>query len=174
MHDPERHARRWQTGVLWLLLPLALATPPTRAVDGFFDTTFGFGGRHTVAVAGLGDDQAYRLDIARDGRLLLAGMCLLPQVKARAFCTTRLRADGTGYDPTFGPGGLGYLTLHGLRGFPDGYFSDMALFPDGRIVMTGLSEANDVLVAVVRSISGSRGCCSISSSRMGSTEREAC
>jgi len=107
------------------------------AFDGAYDPTFAYGGRNDVAVTSGGKDRAKAIHVLSDGKILLAGTCTLSQ--SDTICATRLNADGKGYDPSFGPGGVGYLNLRQFPGFPviTTELGGMVVLDDGRIVLAG-------------------------------------
>src|SRR5262245_57672973 len=106
---------------------------------GALDASFGSGGMVTIDVppGTTTMDIAWAVALQPDGKLVLAGQSgasALPLAPLIA----RLNDDGT-LDGSFGLGGLVLLP-------PGGYFYDVALQPDGRIVAAGL-QGEDFAVA---------------------------
>jgi len=79
--------------------------------DGSLDPTFGTGGKVTTAVGSTYDDQALRLAIQRDGKLIVAGNS--HKDDQYEFALVRYNADGS-LDQTFG--GTGVAMAIGHRG----------------------------------------------------------
>lgn len=127
----------FRTVHLGIFLVVSALAHDAAAQDGAYDPTFAFGGRRLVNVASYGIDIASRLRVLPDGRLLVGGLCYSDQFTFN-ICLTRLRANGSGYDAGFGPGGVGYVNFGQFAGFPvNAGLSDMALLPDGRIAVLG-------------------------------------
>jgi uncharacterized delta-60 repeat protein len=105
---------------------------------GNFDPTFGEGGRLTVAASGYPGGGA-RLTVLRDGSVLALG----PGV-----AVFRLHPDGT-LDRSFGGGGKATFERWMLE-----RADDLAVQPDGRILVAGMSHDGDQNFAVVRLLPG--------------------
>jgi uncharacterized delta-60 repeat protein len=107
--------------------------------DGILDASFGSGGIVTVDVppGTTTMDIAWAVAGQPDGKLVLAGQSGASALPL-APLIVRLNEDGT-LDGSFGLGGLVLLP-------PGGYFYDVALQPDGRIVAAG-SQGEDFLIA---------------------------
>ncbi|HET6632915.1 MAG TPA: hypothetical protein VFG73_09450 [Rhodanobacteraceae bacterium] len=173
-----RHFRAhmpWPPAAICALLLLGAAVcAPALAQDGSFDPGFAQGGRKLFDVSNGLDDTGTEMHLLPDGKILMAGTCDKMAVDAvdkdgnpvsdrlPFFCVARLLPDGT-FDPSFGPGGVGYLSFHPFGGpDPDDATSpfaasliDMALLPDERIVLVGSSPfgfhaSHSVAVAVLR------------------------
>ncbi|GBF03829.1 hypothetical protein DAERI_010001 [Deinococcus aerius] len=71
--------------------------------DGSPDSTFGAGGRVTVAV-GAAEDRAYALALQPDGKIVVGGTSQSGAATGLDFALARLNANGT-LDPSFGSGG---------------------------------------------------------------------
>lgn len=104
--------------------------------DGSLDTTFGGGTGKVITDFGPNFDPGNSVAVQADGRIVVAGST------GDDFALARYNTDGS-LDPTFG-GGTGTVTTN-LGGTDHG--CDMALQPDGKIVVSGGAD-NDF--AVVR------------------------
>lgn len=98
--------------------------------NGKLDATFGTGGKASVDFGG--DDFGLAMTRQADGRILIAG-----RSSAAGAVVARLRANGT-LDADFG--GDGRVTLPG-----GGSASAVLVQPDGRIVVAGNSNGNEVM-----------------------------
>jgi uncharacterized delta-60 repeat protein len=128
-------------------LCLTFAPAPAWATDGFYDPSFGSGGRHSFAMSA-GPDQGQRLRILADGTLLIGGTCTVSS--AFVACLAWYRGDGTDFNHNYGPGGSGKAFPNSFSGFvPNMFFSDMAVLPDGRVVLMGRYN-DDCVLAIVR------------------------
>ena len=97
------------------------------------------------------------MKVLADGRILMMGDCIVTvtnnlgqMTTAPQFCATRLQPDGT-YDPTFGPGGVGYVRFDHFPGWPaSSSLRDMILLHDGRVALVGKSvDGTAMLIAVM-------------------------
>jgi len=131
---------------LWSLLGAlcgVLVTSPALAIDGYYDPSFGSGGRHSFALTS--NDQSEHLRILADGTLLIGGTCTVDA--ASVACLAWYRGDGTDFNHNFGPGGSGKAFPNSFSGFvPSMRLIDMAVLPDGRIALLG----SDCYLAIVR------------------------
>jgi len=101
--------------------------------DGFPDASFGQAGRVSTDVSGAGSlDRGNALALQEDGRILLAG------TSNNDFALVRYNPDGS-LDTGFGSGGKKVIDVTGMGSADTG--SDVAVQPDGRIVMVGYSFA---------------------------------
>ncbi len=100
--------------------------------DGSLDTTFGSGGKVTTAI-GSGYDAAAGVALTPDGKIVLAGRS--HNGTNLDFALARYNANGT-LDTTFGSGGKVVTAI----GTSDDIAYDIALAPDGRMVVTGMSD----------------------------------
>jgi uncharacterized delta-60 repeat protein len=126
--------RRWAGLLVPLLAMLTLAVPPASAAPGTIDVSFGVDGALRTNFGGT-YDWAYATAIQPDGRILAAGVS-----NARGtydFAVARYTTTHT-LDPTFGDGGV-VLTDFG-RSYDWAYA--LALQPDGRIVVAGVSDVS--------------------------------
>ncbi len=115
----------------------------TLLTAGALDPTFGTGGLVTTAIPGPTSSQSFAAAREPGGRFVLVGGA------ERQFAVARYDPTGT-LDPTFGTGGQ---VLTALRPGPSASAEAraVAIQPDGRIVVAGLStEANQKAMAVVR------------------------
>ena len=97
--------------------------------DGTPDRSFGRRGRTTIDAGG--SEEAAALALRPDGRIVVAGSTSV----GRDMLVARLRRDGS-LDPGFGRRGLRRVGFGG-----DDFAFDMALRPDGRIVVAGRGGA---------------------------------
>ena len=107
--------------------------------DGSLDTTFGNGGLVTTNV-GPDDDQAYRLALQSDGKIVAAGrkgIFFYPADQRKGnVALARYNPDGS-LDATFGNGGV--VTSDFGQGL-ESYALALIIQPDGRIVIAGESS----------------------------------
>ncbi|MFN3564715.1 MAG: WD40 repeat domain-containing protein [Burkholderiaceae bacterium] len=101
--------------------------------NGSLDATFGSGGKVTTAI-GSGDDRAYALALAPDGKIVVAGYSDAGSTD-RDFALARYNANGS-LDASFGSGGK--VTTAFGSGTDEAYA--LALAPDGKIVAAGRSH----------------------------------
>ena len=99
--------------------------------DGSLDSTFGNGGKLTTGI-GASHDEAHALALAPDGKIVAAGTSY--NGTNTDFALVRYNADGS-LDSTFGSGGKVVTPI----GAGDDYANDLALAPDGKIVVAGRS-----------------------------------
>lgn len=129
----------------WPVAIASMLASTARAVDGEFDPAWGNGGRLQVDVSP-GSDEGQTLLIQRDGKLLLSGTCAGAALSS-TFCAARLLPNG-GYDATFGPTHLGYMTFLEFPGFPSGtLLRGAAPLPGGGNVFAGYTVEGYGLVA---------------------------
>lgn len=128
-------------------LCLSFASVPAWATDGYYDPSFGSGGRHSFALS-FPSDSAQRLRILANGTLLIGGTCTVSS--ASVACLAWYSGDGTDFNHNYGPGGSGKAFPNSFSGFvPNMVFSDMAVLPDGRVVLMGRYN-DDCILAIVR------------------------
>ncbi|MXN91620.1 T9SS type A sorting domain-containing protein [Flavobacterium sp. Sd200] len=121
-------------------------------VDGGIDTSFGTNGLTTITFIEPGpqtaDTYVYDIAIQSDGKILVGGYCN-NNVNQTDFALVRLNTDGS-LDTTFNNTGI---LLFGFGSQEDrGY--DIALQPDGKILMTGDSftgSTRDIALARINS-----------------------
>jgi uncharacterized delta-60 repeat protein len=120
-------------GAVLLGLVMVLGVPtPSRAESGQLDVAFGVGGQRTTDLGGT-YDWGYATAVQPDGRILAAGV-----TNSRGtydFVVTRYLAGGA-LDPSFGDGGAAITDFGGSK---DWAYA-LALQPDGRIVVAGVSD----------------------------------
>jgi uncharacterized delta-60 repeat protein len=122
------------------------ADPPTAAAavarldrDGTVDTSFG-GGDGFVTLQVLETSIAFGVTVQRDGRIIVVGQAVEPPAEGgTALFIARYMPDGT-LDPSFGTG-TGYRTLQ-VGSQAAGF--DVEVLHDGKIVVSGTGNANDV------------------------------
>ncbi len=111
------------------VLVLGSCIPVSIAASGQLDDTFGTNGR--VIFAPMSDyNTIRRLKILPDGKIVSFGGHSLPQQRGISF-VFRNNSDGT-FDTTFGTNGL--VTTPDSQGM---YFYDMAIVPNGNIILAG-------------------------------------
>jgi uncharacterized delta-60 repeat protein len=114
------------------LCPTAVAQ--TMPVPGSFDTAFGTAGKVTGVGVG-NDDAVWKLAIQPDGKIVVAGDCLVATRKE--FCLARLNENGS-LDTSFtGPLGTAAGKFSYAHGSGDSYGFGLALQADGKIVVAG-------------------------------------
>lgn len=106
--------------------------------NGSLDATFGNGGE---VVTNVPKDpfQPERMALQADGKILVATMTFAPRTSAIEFVLARYNGDG-GIDASFGVGGQ-IVTIFDQYSF---FQTDMALQPDGKIVVAGYSLSGPV------------------------------
>ena len=102
-----------------------------QATIGDLDPTFGAGGKVTTFVGNSNSD-ANAAAVQADGKIVVAGIPLL----------VRYNNDGS-LDTTFGTNGI--VNVSGIK-----YGVDVAIQPDGKILVTGQTNRNSVTFAVAR------------------------
>lgn len=103
--------------------------------DGRLDTEFGNGGGLISPVRDSGDDDAYRVHVARDGKILVSGVA----IGSNGFdFALRSYLPGGEIDPGFGSGGT---TITPIGTGSDESFA-MAIQRDGKIVSGGYTRDN--------------------------------
>lgn len=112
--------------------------------EGAPDSAFGNNGR-VITQVGSGDDVAYALAIQGDGKIVVAGPCLVGGVFQ--FGVVRYNSNGS-LDPSFGTGGKVTTPV----GTGTDYASAVAIQADGKIVVAGTASngANGFDFAAVR------------------------
>ena len=110
--------------------------------DGTLDPTFGTGGMVTTALS-VANDFARAVAVLPDGKLLVAGNAVVGGSIQLALA--RYLADGTP-DISFGTGGFRTYDL----GSGDDVCEDMAIAPDGKIVLAGANAGATDDFAVLR------------------------
>jgi uncharacterized delta-60 repeat protein len=119
--------------------------------DGTFDATFGGGdGVVTTAVApGASRDEALRVTVQSDGKIVVAGFAqntsTFPPPPSNFFAEmalVRYNADGS-LDTTFG-GGDGIVTTDLVAGQPADVAQAVLVQPDGRIVVAGFTNLTPI------------------------------
>lgn len=128
--------------------------------DGQLDPSFSFDGRTTIDFdAGAGSDQANGLALQADGRIIVVGSTASSPAfdsQTTDFAIARLLADGS-LDTSFGSGTGKKTVAFNLdtdTGLGDDIAIDVAIQPNGRIVVAGTAQRNMALgnydFAVVR------------------------
>ncbi|MEU9994740.1 calcium-binding protein [Streptomyces sp. NPDC050848] len=99
--------------------------------DGSPDSTFGDGGRVSTDIGGF-TDAAEAVAVQDDGKIIVVGSSATGFEECCTFTVARYTAAG-GLDPTFGDGGIAFLTAFGQPAAA----LDVAVRSDGRIVAAG-------------------------------------
>jgi uncharacterized delta-60 repeat protein len=119
------------------------------AVDGTLDSTFSDDGKLRVDF-GYGDDYAFTVAIAPDGKILVAGEGTRNLYKSGGdFALVRLNPDGS-FDSTFGRNGWRTVSFGGDR---YDRIEGLAIQPDGKILAAGQSATvfgEDQTIALAR------------------------
>ncbi|MBC7461965.1 MAG: hypothetical protein H7287_11435 [Thermoleophilia bacterium] len=111
---------------------------PNGTLDTTFDGPSGVAnGMFTFAQGTQGSDWLHRVTVQPDGKILLLGECLSGSAPSIHYmCVARLNADGS-FDTAFdGPSGTGNGRI-GINGPNDMWSYDLALQPDGKILLAG-------------------------------------
>ena len=110
--------------------------------DGSLDTSFDVDGSVVTSFTSLGysEAEAYSLAVQSDGKLILAGRANLVRM-----AVARYNTDGS-LDTTFDGDGLAAVATS----TSEGYATTVALAPDGRIVLGGLSSIGSPRVQLIR------------------------
>ena len=138
--------------------------------DGSFDSSFdgpgvngigtGSGDGRFVIDLFPGGDELSAMTIQSDGKIVLAGSCVVPGQSEKGFCAARLNSDGS-FDASFdGPGANGVgvgtgdgrlaFTLVGGTNVPRGAtLTAIAQQPDGKLVMVGYCLDGSVIDACI-------------------------
>ena len=106
--------------------------------DGSLDTTFDVDGRVRTDFGVL--DFGNAIALQPDGKILVAGTILNPNLNTSDFALARYNSDGS-LDSTFDSDGK--VTTDFASG--EDYGNEVALQPDGKIVLAGISEFNFAL-----------------------------
>ena len=139
-------------GRLLCTFMLLLGTVPASATDGYYDTTFGFGGKHLFLPSPTDSlANAHRLRILSDGTLLVGGTCYTNAGGTPHFsmCLAWVQPGGSDLNHIYGPAGSGNFATS-LGDIQPG-MGDMALLPDGRIALLGIDVSVGCVVVMVRS-----------------------
>jgi uncharacterized delta-60 repeat protein len=102
--------------------------------NGTLDTSFGSGGKTTVDF-NLRDDVATGVAIQRDGKIVVAGVTVLPSGTSTDFGVIRLNRNGN-LDLNWGVSGKVRIDFYGMVN--EGHA--VALQPNGKVVVVGLSQ----------------------------------
>lgn len=103
------------------------------AANGQIDTSFGTGG-YVIATKTSFAETGLRMDVAADGRVVVAGYADPTEIGGIDFIITRFMPDGQ-TDASFGAGGKVSINFASLN--DRGY--DVKVMPDGRIVAAGMA-----------------------------------
>jgi uncharacterized delta-60 repeat protein len=103
--------------------------------DGSLDPAFGSGGKLTTDFGGF--DSAVAVAVQPDGKIVAAGLRRPFVGGAADVAIARYAPDGS-LDATFGSGGK---VTTALPGGSDGLAADIAVQPDGKLVVVGMAQA---------------------------------
>jgi uncharacterized delta-60 repeat protein len=114
--------------------------------NGQLDASFGSGGRVTAGMIGYHNAlYGHGLAIQGDGRIAVSGYVETVDFTYADFAVARFNSQGT-LDTTFGPDGTG-IVLTDLYGGKDYAWGGLALQADGRIVVVGEANSNQIGLA---------------------------
>ncbi len=109
--------------------------------DGSLDTTFAGVGYTTADLRGTGD-RAHSVQIQTDGKIVVGGTSLRPpNNNLEDFALARFNADGS-LDTTFDGDGKVFTEI--IAQNQNGYFADMVIQPDGKILAVGSRDGSVV------------------------------
>ena len=133
---PPRSRLSWaRAGLLACALVLALAAP-AQAAPGDFDGSFANGGKLRVSFGVDPDGRAHAVALQPDGKIVAAGQAGDEATgRLDGWAVTRLHRNGS-LDGSFGSAGKELI-----RG-ANGSLADVALQPDGKIVLVGTMSAD--------------------------------
>ncbi|MEO5625012.1 MAG: hypothetical protein ABIQ70_03250 [Dokdonella sp.] len=135
--------RQHQCIFLLATVSMAIASLPSKAVDGGYDATWQSGGRELIPIASGFDARLRDMLVQPDGKLVVAGDCDVSQ--GEYDCMARLLPNGV-LDLSFGPYGTGRFTFEDYTAHypPFGTLGRHGLLrqPDGRLVLAGYGEFN--------------------------------
>lgn len=145
-----RAPRKAPLAALTVFLALAVCAAVALAIPGDLDPTFGSGGRFVMQMGtppGSTTSSGYAGAVLPDGKLVMAGNANDANNHSAMF-VARLNPDGT-LDSSFGSGGK---TLIQASTTGDSSVRDMAVQPDGKIVLAGdaLDSNSHDAVAIAR------------------------
>jgi uncharacterized delta-60 repeat protein len=115
----------------------------TLAAPGDLDPTFGTGGKVTTAV-GATYDQAYGVALQSDGKIVVAGLSGSANFNTN-LAVARYHPNGS-LDSTFGGGG----TITTDLAYPFDMANSVAVQPDGKLLVTGISRFGPTGMTLVR------------------------
>jgi uncharacterized delta-60 repeat protein len=122
-------------------------------IDGTPDASFGVGGKVTTDFFG-NQDFASAIGMRPDGRIVVAGAAIDSTAVYQSFAVVQYNMDGS-LDTTFGIGGKATTRFTGLggSGSGNGYAHDLAIQPDGSIVVVGAADVFHFDFGLVRFLS---------------------
>ena len=118
-----------------LILAFLAASETVLAGSSDLDRTFGGDGKVTTTM-GVGAAEIQKIVIQPDGKVIAVGYAQNTGSSVRQFALSRYRPDGS-LDTTFGSGGRVFTTIAG----GDAYANDVAIQPNGRIVVVGMIDS---------------------------------
>ncbi|MCZ7527627.1 MAG: hypothetical protein M5U14_15365 [Acidimicrobiia bacterium] len=142
---PRHPTRRLRPLIVAVVASLfgVLPAGPAGAADGDLDVTFGTGGKVTTSVGA--DALAFGVAVQPDGRIVVVGEAEIGG--DRQFVVVRYEADGS-LDAGFGSAGV---TVVDVGTASDDVPIAVALAPDGKIVVAGVTDAGGTMdLALVR------------------------
>lgn len=104
------------------------------AAPGNLDTSFGIGGRGFADVVGADSAQARAVAMQIDGKIVVAGNCVVAATLSLQMCAIRVMPNGF-FDTGFGTSGTKLINV-GTTGAVE-VVNAMAIQPDGKIVLAG-------------------------------------
>ena len=110
--------------------------------DGTVDAGFGSGGKASVTFDA--HDEGNAVAIQTDGKIVVGGSAGTDSILTSDFGITRLNSDGS-LDATFGTGGKTTTDFFGALD----HAYDMVIQPDGKIVLAGDINPNDINIEII-------------------------
>ena len=124
----------WIKSQLVVCAALLLLPHVGTAAPGNLDTSFGIGGRGFADVVGADSAQARAVAMQIDGKIVVAGNCVVAATVSLQMCAIRVMPNGF-FDTGFGTSGTKLINV-GTTGAVE-VVNAMAIQPDGKIVLAG-------------------------------------
>ncbi len=115
--------------------------------DGSLDTSFANNGKFVLALSQF-DDTAFKVKILQNGKILLAGYSITPDLTSSKLTIIRLNSNGL-LDTTFGNNGIAKVNADSPGSFPSiNSFLELEVNSDGKIIVGGTVRQGNDLVKV--------------------------